>query len=209
MNTSKKRNLIVGVVAIVLLIVIGVLAFLLFKPSNSDDLNNSNNGEESNSKDNDGSNKAETNKEFKTFVDLLKSNKNIKCEWTEETDGTNFNGTIYVSNGMMRQSFSDSEDNNGEILLSGNSMYIWEEESAQGIKMSTESDDESALDELINDYSGLEDFDLSSDNTSIKCDDWKADNSLFEVPTNVEFMDYDLLQQQIEENTKNLEGLMD
>lgn len=110
-----------------------------------------------------------------------------KCEVSSPNDGQESNGEIYVANGMMRGNFTS--DVSGKIVAShmivkNNTSYIWTDDMPQGFMMAInetpagtdgETPDQQAID-LNQEY-------------SYKCANWSTDESVFELPSNINFSD--------------------
>lgn len=121
---------------------------------------------------------------LESISDAFNKSKSLKCEYTDDETGQK---TIsYIKNQMIR-----TESNDFNAIFKDQKMYIWQAGSAQGFVVDTESieDEEdaamgemevSSADEII---AGLEAY---KDYCSIQ----NVSNSVFDLPANVEFVDF-------------------
>lgn len=121
---------------------------------------------------------------------LLKSNKAQECTYSAEVDGVKTSATVYIGNGKMRTDsvlVSDGQTIKGNMIVDGETSYIWSDATTQGIKMTldklkAEETTESGQVQVFNsDFN--EQFDYS-------CKGWSVDNSKFTAPSNVTFVDF-------------------
>lgn len=167
---------IISVVVILILLALGVLAVVMMKkPSTKTATPNET-----------PSTVTETPKTASgTLKALLTGSKAQKCTFVNSTDKTTVNATIYASGGKMRGDFvSTSEDFNvtSHMIVDSSFSYIWTEKTNQGFKFPIE--DKVGVTPAPNTNSV--DLNQSFDYT---CTDWTVDNSLFVLPTNINFQE--------------------
>ena len=125
------------------------------------------------------------------IADLIGLGKSLKCTYTmNEQEGTTGTGTIYVSGTKMRGDTTITMENNANIdshfISADNVMYSWTSASPQGYKIAVDR-------ETINDASPSkipEEAKALQEKLNYKCLPWLPDQSLFELPTGVEFVDF-------------------
>lgn len=116
-----------------------------------------------------------------------------ECTFQSSEDGYTSSGTVYVdSDNRMRGDFTtmgpDGTDNSHMIVMQNDS-YIWSNGEAQGLKMTFNPND------TTDDYGGSE-TDMPNDainpneNYDFSCKSWRTDNSKFELPPGVEFIEW-------------------
>lgn len=124
-----------------------------------------------------------------TFATLLGLGQNLRCEF-QYNDGTNVSsGTTYIAQGgeRIRGDFSIADSATGpmeaHLIRDSGYNYVWGTMIGQGIKMKIAQGDE---DELFASDSGNMPVD---ENTEYTCTPWSVDQSMFTVPSDVEFID--------------------
>ncbi|KKS30535.1 MAG: hypothetical protein UV00_C0030G0001 [candidate division WWE3 bacterium GW2011_GWF1_42_14] len=134
------------------------------------------------------------------ITDLISLGKSVKCTYTmPEQKGTTGAGTFYVSGTKMRGDSTITMSNNtsveSHIISIDGTMYMWSPVMPRGYKIVVDKellDTENAADLPEEAKTLQESFDY-------KCLPWIPDQSLFELPTDVEFVD-------LSELTKTLEA---
>lgn len=134
------------------------------------------------------------------IADLIGLGKSLKCTYTmNEQEGAAGTGTVYVSGTKMRGDTTITMENSANIdshfISANNVMYTWTSASPQGYKIAVDQ-------ETINDTSPSEIPDEAKalqEKLDYKCLPWLPDQSLFELPADVEFIDFSEL-------TKNSAG---
>ena len=127
------------------------------------------------------------------ITDLLSLGKSLKCTYTmNEQEGTIGTGNIYVSGTKMRGDSTITMENNTSIdshfISTDNVMYTWTSASPQGYKIAL---DQEAIDNAAaGTPSGItEEAKALQEKLDYKCLPWIPDQSLFELPAGVEFVD--------------------
>jgi hypothetical protein len=120
---------------------------------------------------------------------LLSIGKNTKCSFTSSKNGYESKGTVFISSsGDMRGDFISSSAQGAvesHIVMSGDTSYSWT--GNQGAKMSTESMTTANVKS-----ENKSSVDLNEE-VDYECEGWTRDNSKFEVPANVNFVDIDAM----------------
>lgn len=128
-------------------------------------------------------------------LDLLKLGKTLKCTYSTQDENTTTTGVSYISNNKMRGDFEIITENNEKInshmVSDGEWMYSWTDTMDQGIKMKLEevSAEDTTTPETNEDKSDTG-LDALKNNVDYNCSKWVEDTTQFEIPTDVEFVDY-------------------
>lgn len=119
-----------------------------------------------------------------TLRGLLSMKKNVMCTISRTDSGTNVSGTAYISGDMMRGDFTmksgSSSAMDSHMIKNGTMMYVWT--GTQGAKMDVSQFETNASAQSNNAVS----LDQKVEYT---CSDWLRDESKFEVPSTIAFMD--------------------
>ena len=162
-----NKNIIVGVIVVIVVL----LAGYGWMNRGAADLNE------------DGDNAAATAGSFRSLLAMSGSQ---KCEFSQEAEGNESSGTVYVADGMMRGDFSTMMDGTakiGHMIVKDEQVFVWVDGEAQGMKMmfsATAGATTTANQSPIN---------LDDENVSYDCDRWSKDSSKFAEPSGVQFMD--------------------
>ena len=142
-----------------------------------------------------------------SFFDLMKLGKNTKCTFSDESEGGKSEGTIYIAGKKSRNdiyaSAEGGEDFESHTIIDGEYMYTWSNMQEQGTKMKlTEFDMEKedfempSAAEMKETYGEYQDI---KKETNFKCRVWIPDNSKFNPPSNIEFVDMSQMMEDMEE----------
>lgn len=124
------------------------------------------------------------------ITDLLSLGKSIKCTYSLPVqDGTTGTGTILVSGTKMRGDSTITTADNGTIeshfISMDNTMYTWSPSMPRGFKMAI--DPETINSETPGEIP--EEAKALQEQMDYKCLPWIPDQSVFELPADVEFVD--------------------
>ncbi len=135
---------------------------------------------------------------------LLAIGKDVVCTFESSARNTESSGTVYISStGEMHGNF-DSENQIGSVhshmIVKADGMaYVWS--GSQGTKMNFSKIDAAASSET--------DTSVNMDaQVEYKCSDWKRDNSKFEVPSDVNFIDIDAMMKGTLPGNIDIQGVM-
>jgi hypothetical protein len=144
------------------------------------------------------------NENIKTNIqELIKEGKPIKCSYNVTTDQGSSSGIFYVSGEDMRtESKVVAGDTTTEsyVIKKGEIIYMWDPKTLSGYQMAAT---EEMIDNDIESYESAEIPDIMKDintNMDYDCDTWIIDNSMFDLPENVTFMDLSTLGEQMQES---------
>jgi hypothetical protein len=178
-----NKNLIIGIVVVVLLL-LGLGFFFITRNSTLVSTSSETTTEESQESTGVMSQK-------QSLRSLLGLGTSQICEFSDNASGSS--GKVYVSSGKMRGDFATVV--NGEVTSShmysdGQTMYIWMEGSEMGYKNSIASAETPAVNPTGTQTSA--NFDINQQ-VDYKCQSWTADESMFILPSGVEFKDLSTL----------------
>jgi len=143
------------------------------------------------------------------IFDLVNLNKSIKCTFKSETEGGAASGVTYVANGKTKTEFeikNDEMDIKSYSISDGDWMYTWTSENNQGTKMNLNEMQDMA-DENIEEETEEIEYTNQTQDFDYKCTPWSVDNSVFELPENIEFMDLSEMMKGFMELQKNLPAM--
>lgn len=126
-----------------------------------------------------------------SLLSLLASGGNNKCSFEiTQTAGGKTKGTVYISGNKMYNTFTIT-DKTGKtskmsMLKLADENYIWGDTLPQGIKMKL------SVDDLKSNTDAGQYVDLNQ-KADYKCDTWIPDQSVFNIPANIKFMDVSAL----------------
>lgn len=126
-----------------------------------------------------------------SLLSLLTTGGNTKCTFeVTQTAGGSTKGTVYISGNKMYNTFTIT-DKTGKtskmsMLRLADENYIWGDTLPQGIKMKL------SVDDLKSNANAGQYVDLNQE-ADYKCDTWIPDQSVFNIPANIKFMDVSAL----------------
>lgn len=144
-----------------------------------------------------------------SFRDLMKMGKSMKCEIVYSDQEMESTSMIYVSDNKIRNDV-EVKDADGKTIVShtiidGDWMYLWTDGQKQGTKMKIEEQQaeqpevpeevEANLQHSRPQESEKRNLDEEFD---YKCSPWIVDNSKFIPPTNIEFVDYSAVMEEMQ-----------
>jgi len=188
----NKKALIAVVVAILLAVSVGifVLSNKTSKPSDSSSTQTSNTTQNSNVM------------QKKSLKDLMGLGISQECKFTDQTSGSS--GVVQTTGNKVYGEFTSSDS--GQTVLShmisdGVNVYVWMEGQSQGIKMSEKSIDD--FSDAPDNQKGSVDLNTQSD---YKCGVWAVDNSVFDLPEDLEFQDLSAMMQESQTTLQETQG---
>lgn len=124
---------------------------------------------------------------------LLGLGRDITCTFHRADAQSDISGTVYIADGNMRGDFMMGAQATGDIeshmIHDGEYAYVWTSEVAQGTKMRIREGDTSMGAKSDNSVN-------IDDETDYECSGWSKDNSKFELPRGIEFMDVSAMLEQ-------------
>lgn len=149
-------------------------------------------GEEINTDENESTIIAESEDESLNgnIFDLLKLNKSVKCTFKSETDEGTTSGITYVANGKTKTEFevkTDDMDMKSYSISDGEWIFTWTSENNQGTKLNLKDMEKYDEDPVDNEEPEEVDYSDQTQDFDYKCTPWAVDNSVFDLPKNIEF----------------------
>lgn len=173
MNKTLLKVLIVGAV------VVG--GYMYFEA-------NKNKEGEMTSQTNENTNIESTGKKM-AFAEFMKQGGSYKCTVRQSVNNMDSNGTVFVSNGMVRGSFTTTvsgKETVSNILVRDGYTYVWSPDMPIAMKIAIPKNE---VDANINaDTSGSYGWNAEQIG-DYNCENWNEDQSTFVVPTGIQFMD--------------------
>jgi uncharacterized protein YxeA len=202
-NSVMKLKIIIAVVIVLLIAAVSAGAYFMTKRTNksADVMVDDNNTLVQDSSGN--------VMQKKSLRDLLGMSTAQQCTYSDADTETS--GTAYIANQKMRADFStvvNGKSVMSHAIVSGDKMYYWVEGETQGFTMSTANN-------VASDDATYEEEATSSEGVNIdkeidyKCSNWAEDDSMFEVPSDVEFQDLSSMMQETESVMKDEGGGVD
>jgi len=137
-----------------------------------------------------------------SIKDLIGLGKNVTCTITYPTDEGTSNGTVYVAGdkrlrGDFTINFQDQEMDS-HMIQDGIWVYTWSSATPQGTKMKVEENVPTPTP-----GAQTQNFDANTQ-VDYKCSNWSVDNSKFQPPSNIQFVEFSMPTPQ-STNTTNLQ----
>lgn len=152
---------------------------------------------------------------FGSFVDLLKTGKNVVCTAETDNDERSMKMKVYAAG---EKSYSENEitmkkDNKVQMMYSvfdGEWAYNWDPETKQGTKVKIEDVEELGK-EFMDEAQNPEETETQQyqDEYDYKCRPWVVDNDKFTVPEDVQFMDVGSMMQNLKDTMTGVPGTND
>lgn len=172
-------------VAVVILLAFGAGAFVLSKKST----------QPSTTSNNQTTTQTESAQSKKSLKDLMGLGITQECKFTDQTSASQ--GVVHTSGNKVHGRFTTTVEGQtmvSNMLSDSETIYIWTEGQAQGMKMTVSS---------MDDFSDAPDEQKGSVNLNqqvdYSCGVWVVDPTVFEVPTNVEFQDLSAIMEQTQQ----------
>jgi len=144
----------------------------------------------------------------KSLSELLKLNVAQTCTYKNTQDGSE--GSVYVSGGKVRVSFvseMDGKVTDSNVIVKDSKTYIWNEGETQGYVFAAEessmNDSNTPKEESENEP---QNFNMD-DQVDYKCSVWVGDDSMFELPVNVDFKDMSKMVEDAMQESKDNMGI--
>lgn len=168
MNTTT----IIGIAAAVVVVGAGMYFFMSYNPS----------GQVATVSEHEGGEEASVGS---TFADIIAGGQPVECTFTyDDGAGNASSGTVYVaSQDRFRGDFSVTAPVEMEmhVVRIGGFNYMWGTSLPQGMKVAVTEENQ---DQIFDSATATID-----PNTEYKCMSWQADESMFELPAGVQFID--------------------
>ena len=122
-----------------------------------------------------------------TLLDLAKSGKSAQCTFAVSGSEGSSSGTTYVSGSKSFTTIKVVSNNGIEIeansIMDGGWLYSWRVGTTNGTKIN--------IDDIKSQTNPSSSIEANAANTSVdyKCSPWTVDNSVFTIPSDVQFTD--------------------
>ena len=130
-----------------------------------------------------------------SLKELMSGASSVRCEFSSTEDENISSGVVYAANGRARVDFSSTIKNQttaGYMIMDDSMSYTWIEGESKGFKISTKATTPSQTNE-----SSEKQFDPEK-KIDYSCKNWSVDNSVFELPSSVEFTDLSAMMPSLE-----------
>ena len=121
-----------------------------------------------------------------SLKDLISKGLAQKCTYENE----NGKGTVYVSDGKVRGDFStilNDKTTISHMIVNEKTSYFWSDDEKSGIKMTFDTSEATPVPGEETPVTGS--FDAGA-SMNYNCSAWIVDSSLFEIPTDIQFMSF-------------------
>jgi len=153
-----------------------------------------------------------------TLQSMLGAGKQVKCEWKQASEGMEAEGIVYVDNKKakieikMKTSDQNANDQIPEIKVhtytDGEWTYSWGGFSGQGMKFKNEEMEKEAAEAAkANDDTKKEIAASWNQEFEYNCSPWKVDNSIFQLPSDIEFKNLDEEMKELKENMGDMKEM--
>jgi len=126
-----------------------------------------------------------------SMKELVEKGKPVKCTFSITEENQPLTGIIYVAGEKKMRSDYEMVQNNQTIKSSmindGDILYLWSDMMPQGIKMNMKEMENLEQEDTAAGGDNLEQW---NEKMEFKCVKWKVDNSMFETPKGMEFIDW-------------------
>lgn len=174
----KNKNIVIIAIVVLLLLLLGAGGYLML---------NKNATKSTEKAPGNSAKPTQAMQSEKSLLDLIKMGQNLRCTFTTTVENGSSNGTVYVSGQNVRADFavkiSNSKEMQTSMIKKGDTSYIWGTSmEGKGIKMTL------ALDK-VSGNSQANQYVNPNQKVNYNCEPWNVDESLFTVPTDVQFTD--------------------
>lgn len=168
-----NNKIIIGVIAII--VIAGGAYFLTHKKANTEVASNTQSANTSST---------QADVETGSFKSLIDSGASKTCTFHTTANGSDSTGEIFAANGKMNGTITSVTSDRTivtHMIYDGTTNYVWMNDQKTGFKMAIDANSEikNANTQAVN----------TNTNYEFNCEHWSADNSKFEIPTDVTFSD--------------------
>lgn len=129
-----------------------------------------------------------------TLKSLVSMGKTLKCSFSSKEKDNPINGVVYVGKGKIREDFtttiSDKTPTNGHLIIDKTNMYMWTDDTKQGIRMSL---DQIPTPNPSGESNGSQAPDMNK-SMNFNCENWTLSDAMFSLPPQVNFQSFDIPQ---------------
>ncbi|MEX1111893.1 MAG: hypothetical protein WEC84_00365 [Candidatus Andersenbacteria bacterium] len=140
-----------------------------------------------------------------TVTDLLQSGQNLTCTFNRTDEAGTTSGTVYVAGqgqrfrGDFTLSQADGMQMDAHVVQEGDVNYFWSDQLPQGTKTTVTDEEAATPSDTANPQAVLD------ENVDYSCRPWIVDNSMFNLPSDKEFVDITQQVQQLNVTTEEVQ----
>jgi len=140
-----------------------------------------------------------------TIKDLIAQNVPLQCSFNHQSEAGETTGKVYLSGQNVRGDFTmtqpDGQTLDSFMIRKDDYAYVWGSALPQGTKLKIEDPEDFMASSENDDQS----FNLENQDVDYSCKPWLVNSSIFNPPSDIEFVDLSETMQQMQDITKNLE----
>ena len=144
-----------------------------------------------------------------TLKDLMKRGKDSRCTYSVDIEGVQQSGVIYMADKKVRGDFivriTDEKETKTHFINDGEYQWVWSDGNSEGMKMSMEKLE--AMQEEMQ-YEGQAETNASvramNERIDYDCSAWRVDKSKFVLPKNVNFRDFGVEMEKMQDQMKGM-----
>jgi hypothetical protein len=138
-----------------------------------------------------------------TVTDLIKRGQDVNCTFDRTDETGTVSGVVYIAGERLRGDYqlqhADGTEFSGSTIRDGDFGYFWSDQLEQGTKVPINTDDDSAEPQDDADREVLDEA------FAYDCQRWPVDQSMFQLPTDKEFVDLTQQMQQTNQTTEQVQ----
>lgn len=145
-----------------------------------------------------------------SFQDLMNMDKSMHCTWNYQDQNGSGDGEVYVSGEKFRANVN-IQTPQGQVtsnsVSDGTWMYQWSNATPQGLKINLQDIQDlapDAADDQPEHAQGA--YQTLTEKYSYNCDPWTVDQSQFQVPAGVNFIDFSQTIQQMQGQMEDIQN---
>jgi len=143
---------------------------------------------------------------MKSLRELMMMGQDQMCTFESTDDNGSNKGSSYISGEKVRTDFSgtdpDGKAYSGSMISDGTYMYTWSSAGPQGMKIKINEETNQEVEDIKKDVQKSQDQFVNPDEKiDYRCQGWRADQSMFTPPSDIEFVDYSQPMEQTQEQT--------
>lgn len=137
-----------------------------------------------------------------TLADLAAKGVPMQCSFKSTVDGVESSGTVYVSGKNMRGDFKgmyDGKEESTHMIRSDDTNYIWSDGDGKGMMMKISAEDVESLKKNMMEVqkSNPQAVDVDGQTMDYNCKSWVPEGTSFTPPTDIEFTDMSAMMNQM------------
>lgn len=134
-----------------------------------------------------------------TLRDLIAGGQAVMCSYTDTTESTTTEGTVYVAGERMRGDFTQTSDGTtttSHMIAMNKTSYVWMDGQQNGYMMMAQEPEETEATETAEETpESQEPVDLDRP-LDYNCQPWSVDEDMFGLPDGINFIDMNAMMEQ-------------